>query len=522
MKHITLLLATALCTVNAFAQAPNIEWQKTFGGTGNDYPLSIQQTTDGGYIVSGHTYSNDGDISGNHSINGNADICVLKLNSSGGIVWRKILGGEFSDVARSIQQTTDGGYIIAGITNSNNGDISGNHGMTDIWVVKLNDIGAIIWQKTLGGTGDDYATSIQQTTDGGYVVAGSSNSNDGDVSGNHSTNGNADFWVVKLNVTGTIVWQKTLGGTGFDCSNSIQQTIDGGYIATGYTNSSDGDVLGNHGQFDIWVVKLNAIGVIIWQKTLGGTADDIGTKVQQTTDSGYILAGQTKSNNADVSGNHGSDDAWVVKLSPTGAIIWQKTLGGTGRDYATSIKQTTDGGCILIGSTYSNDGDIFENHGVYDFWVVKLNPTGAILWQKTLGGTVDEIGNDVQQTTDGGYIATGYAGSNNGDVSGNHGGIDFWVVKLSPEIVATSAVADNAANIIVCPNPTNDFFIIQNTQNTNETFVYKIVDLLGREIIQSKSAFGEQINIKTLATGSYILQIKTESGAELYEKIVKK
>ena len=160
MKYITLLLATALCTVNAFAQAPNIEWQKTLGGTTTDYAYSIQQTTDGGYVVAGQTSSNDGDVSGNH---GGYDIWVAKLNSTGATMWRKIFGGVGNDGAYSIQQTVDGGYIIAGITYSNDGDVSGNHGQTDAWVVKLNSLGAIVWQKTLGGTDRDHASNIQQT-----------------------------------------------------------------------------------------------------------------------------------------------------------------------------------------------------------------------------------------------------------------------------------------------------------------------------------------------------------------------
>ena len=196
-------------------------------------------------------------------------------------------------------------------------------------------------------------------------------------------------------------------------------------------------------------------------------------------------------------------------------------MGGSNTDRAYSIQETTGGGYIVAGETSSNNGDVSGNHGSYDGWISKLNATGGIVWQKTMGGTGDDIDNSIQQTIDGGYIVAGYTSSNNGDVSGNHGGIDIWVIKLSPEIVATSEVAVNAANIIVYPNPTNDFFIVQNTQNTNENFVYKILDLLGREIIGGKSAFGEQINIKTLATGSYILQIKTEGGAELNEKIVK-
>ena len=234
------------------AQAPAIEWQKCLGGTSWDYAKSIQQTSGGGFIVAGETWSNDGDVSGNHGI---VDSWIVKLNSSGDIIWQKCFGGTDDDVAFSIQQTSDGGFIVAGYTSSNDGDVSGNHGGGDYWVVKLDSSGTIQWQKCLGGTDNDEAKSIQQTSDGGYIVAGETWSNDGDVSGNH---GNSDYWVVKLNSSGDIEWQKCLGGTVKDIAKTIQQTSDGGFIVAGYTNSNDGDVSGIHGDYyDFWVVKLN-------------------------------------------------------------------------------------------------------------------------------------------------------------------------------------------------------------------------------------------------------------------------
>ncbi|MCD6097265.1 T9SS type A sorting domain-containing protein [bacterium] len=175
----------------------------------------------------------------------------------------------------------------------------------------------IQWQKCLGGSGYDYAYSIQQTDDGGFIVAGYSNSNDGDVSGNH---GERDYWVVKLNSAGDLVWQKSLGGSSWDEAWSIQQTSDGGFIVAGYSESNDGDVSGHHGGYDYWVVKLDSAGDIVWQKCLGGSYWDYAYSIQQTFDGGYIVAGESRSNNGDVSGNHGWGDYWVVKLSPEDGI----------------------------------------------------------------------------------------------------------------------------------------------------------------------------------------------------------
>jgi len=429
ITFITVLLALILFNgVNnkSHAQAPAIEWQKCLGGTADDFANSIQQTSDGGFIVAGETRSNDGDVSGNH---GKSDAWVVKLNSLGDILWKKCLGGTGNDYARSIQQISDGGFILTGYTNSNNGDVSGNNGYYDAWVVKLNSSGDILWQKCLGGTYDDYARSIQQTSDTGFILAGYTFSNDGDVSGNH---GFGDAWVVKLNSSGDIIWQKCFGGTNEDYAYSIQQTSDSGFIVAGYTFSNDGDVSGYHGYFDYWVVKLNSSGDIEWQKCLGGTYYDYAYSIQQTSNGGFIVAGSTNSNNGDVSGYHGYFDYWVVKLNSSGDIEWQKCLGGTNNDYANSIQQTSDGGFIVAGYTESNDGDVSGYHGGdYDAWVVKLNSSGDILWQKCLGGTIDDRAYSIQQTSDGGFIVAGFTVSNDGDVSGNHGASDAWVVKLN-------------------------------------------------------------------------------------------
>lgn len=160
---------------------------------------------------------------------------------------------------------------------------------------------------------------------------------------------------------------------------------------------------------------------IQWQKTFGGTNDDGSTVVKQTDDGGYILVGYTGSTNGDVIGNHGSNDYWIVKLNGTGLIQWQKCLGGTGADYAFDVEQTSDGGYVVLGVTSSNDGDVIGNHGASDYWVVKLNSTGLIQWRKTLGGAFGDYAYSIVQTVDGGYVVAGYTFSSNGDVTINHG-----------------------------------------------------------------------------------------------------
>ena len=419
------LVTPAPATCQSSTASPLIiEWQKSLGGTAHDWATSIQQTSDGGYVVTGFNNSNDGDVPGNH---GMSDMWVVKLFPDGTLQWQKSLGGPGVDAGRSIRQTSDGGFIVAGESGFNGGDVTGHHGNLDMWVVKLDPDGALQWQRSLGGTGEDQPYSIRLTSDGGYVVAGHSASKDGDVTGNHGID---DIWVVKLTPDGSLMWQKSLGGTGRDWANSIQQTSDGGYVVAGESTSNNGDVTGNHDSRDMWVVKLAQDGALQWQRSLGGTDDDSAKSIQQTSDGGYVVVGYSASKDGDVTGNHGNVDMWVVKLAPDGSLLWQKSLGGTGDDGAIGIQQTSDGGYVVAGYSASNDGDVTGNHGGWDIWVVKLAQDGSLMWQMSLGGAGFDCANSIQLTSDGGYVVASSSDSKDGDVTENHGSDDIWVVKL--------------------------------------------------------------------------------------------
>lgn len=496
------ILSTGLFLITlSVAAQPTIEWQKSLGGTEYEESNSSQQTSDGGYIVTGFSSSNDGNVSGNH---GQRDVWVVKLTSSGSIEWEKSLGGSGDDSGYCIQQTTDGGYILVGTTDSNDGDVSGNHGSSDFWVVKLSSIGAIQWQKSLGGSGYEKANSVQQTSDGGYLVAGFTNSTDGNVSSNH---GAIDIWVIKLSSTGVISWEECYGGTGYDYGTWIEQTSDEGFILAGYSNSNDGDVTGNHGGDDFWVVKLTSSGAIYWEKSLGGSNSDVSYMVKQTTEGGYILTGYTSSNDGDVSGNHGNSDYWVVKLTNTGILEWQKALGGSAVDYALAIDETTDGGFLVAGTTESSDGNVTVSYGSYDFWLVQLTSTGTIIWEKTLGGSNYDVLYDAQQTSDGGFILSGWSYSTDIDVTGNHGSGDYWVVKLSSFI----GIDQNSeqAKLIIYPNPSLDHINVQTDAGIIGS-TYSVCDFTGKIILSGiVKSENTLIELTNLPQGVYILQIHT-------------
>ncbi len=374
MKSIFSLLAVALYAISPLlAQAPAIQWQHTIGGNGVDWlGLGSLQTADGGYILGG--YSESG-LSGDKTENGfgYGDYWVLKLDTLGAIQWQNTIGGTSEDHLFTFQQTTDGGYILGGASIS---DISGDKtencwGHFDYWVLKLDATGAIQWQNTIGGNGYEELYSIKETGDGGYILGGFSES---DISGDKTENslGDYDYWVVKLNASGAIQWQNTIGGNGRDWLTSVCQTEDGGYILGGWSNSDlSGDKtensLGDLGYDDYWVVKLNASGAIQWQNTIGGNDHDELYSIQQTADGGYILGGHSRS---DISGDKTEnsvgdfdyDDYWVVKLNASGAIQWQNTIGGNSFDFLISIQETADGGYILGGYSSSDiSGDKTEN-----------------------------------------------------------------------------------------------------------------------------------------------------------------
>ena len=512
LKHIILFFSIT----SVLHAQPTIEWAKAFGGTQADQAYSIRQSLDGGYFVSGTTASNNGDVFGNH---GGVDFWVLKLDPLGSVQWKKTFGGNSDEQPYGMNLTKDGGCVVVGYTLSNNGDVSGNHGYYDTWVLKLNDSGGIEWQKCLGGSDWEEAWDIQQTTDNGFILAGRSRSVDGDVSVNH---GSLDLWVVKLDSLGILEWERSHGGSAVDIGYAIEQTSDGGYIVCGESFSNDGNVTGNQGSSDYWVLKLNFDGKIEWQKSLGGGSIDRANDILQARDGGFIVLGQTYSNNGDVTGNHGNNDYWVVRLSETGEIEWQKAFGGSNEDYGRSIQQTVDGGYVMAGQTQSNNGDAVGNDGGADIWVVKISESGELQWQKSLGGTMAEWATSVQQTNDGGYIVAGNAWSNNGDVTGVKGKNDYWVIKLSPE--STPTTTPTTTPITIYPNPAQNTITLKLPTQEPATFI-TITDLLGRVISNQTTTTGldgsVKIDVVTWPEGLYLVTAATSSGQVFFGKVSK-
>jgi len=409
----------ALFTQYAYAQ---VRFAKTYGGTNSDEYNRVQQTSDGGYIVTGRTSSFGA---------GSSDIFLIKTDAYGNLQWAKTYGGASWEYASSAQQTSDGGYIVAGYTNSFGA------GNSDFFLIKVNSSGNIIWVKTYGGINDDYASSVQQTLDGGYIVAGSTTSFGA---------GDRDFLLIKTDANGNIIWAKTYGGTDWDRGSSVQQTSDGGYILAGLTWS-----FGASGG-DIFLVKTDANGNVQWAKTYGGSGWDQPYSVQQTSDGGYILTGETTSFGA------GDRDFFLIKTDANGNVQWAKIYGGTNWDQAFSVQQTSDGGYIVAGGTWSFGA------GGYDFLLIKTDANGNVQWAKTYGTANNDIAWSVQQTSDGGYIVAGDSPLGMGlwdifliktDANGNIGTCAAVQVQdITPTVITPSLTVTIVSPYVISVSPT--------------------------------------------------------------------
>jgi hypothetical protein len=350
-----------------------LAWNKTYGGTNDEGAYPLVQTVDGGYALAGFTRSYGA---------GGWDVWLVKTDSSGNMQWSKTYGGTGDEGAYSMVQTTDGGYALAGSTNSYGA------GSNDFWLVKTDGAGNPQWTKTYGETGDDYAYSIVQTSDGGYALAGCGFAN-----------------LVKTDSSGNMQWNKKYTGNAY----SLVQTVDGGYALAGFTHP--------YASFDdFWLVKTDSLGNTQWSKTYGGTNIDEAYCLVQTSDGGYALAGYTYYS------EDTQEDFWLVKTDSSGNMQWNKTYGGRDTDEAYSLVQTVDGGYALAGYTLSFGASLG------DLWLVKTDAGGNTQWNRQYGGPKSECALSLTQTADGGYALAGFTNSYDA------GGDDFWLVKVNGEM----------------------------------------------------------------------------------------
>lgn len=502
MKNTMISFFSAAICMSAYSQAPVIDWQNITGGSENELVRSIVQTTDGGYISAGYTDSNDGDITENK---GGRDVLIIKLTAAGATEWTKTYGGSGSDQARSIIQTTDGGYIFTGTTSSVDGDVAAGMGGNDAWVVKLSNNGTIEWEKTYGGTSGDAGYSIVASTTGGYIIGGQSNSADGDLTEN---NGQTDCWVFKINATGTLVWQAAFGGSNYDYGRMLMETTTGDLVLVGYSDSQNGDVTENKGGDDGWIIKLSGTGTLIWQKTIGGSGLDYFWDVIETSSGSYVLAGSTTSNNEDVTSNNGGLDSWIVQVDTQGTIEWGHTFGGSEAEEGYKIVEVSAGNFVVFGTAASANGDVSINQGEIDYWMFAVNAAGTIQWEKTIGGSSWDIALAGTLTSDGGFVIAGSTSSSDVDVIENNGSDDVWIVKLNQEGLGMSTIKQN--EVIVYPTMTNGPIVIQSEKPIEQITVYTIT---GETVLTISGQSGSMVSldISSLTAGNYLMEIVSDN-----------
>jgi len=515
MKQYLPLFAFALFATNLVAQT-NIAWQNTYGGSSDEEIRGAAQTPDGGYILIGHTTSSGGQVTG---YQGNEDLWVVKTDASGGLVWQRALGSGSSEYGYAVATTADGGYIIAATADDVGGDIANIIGGGDIWLVKLNASGNIVWENTYGGTSYDEPRAVVEV-DGGFIVAGYTESDNEQVTGYQ---GSGDLWVFKVDANGTLLWQRAIGGTDTDEAHGMRRTSDNGVIIAGSTKSNNGDVGQNFGNTDAWLVKLNEAGTIQWQSVYGHTGDDLAMDVVQRADGGYTFAAASNSQGGQVSQNFGNYDYWLVRTNPNGTLLGQNSYGGSGDDIPYALQQTFDGGYALAGYTASDNGNITNNLGGLDFWVVKTIDTGVLDWQRTLGGSDDDLASSLVATADGGYLVAGSTKSEDQDVTNGRGGEDFWAVKLQGNgTVGIAALSTIATRVQLFPDPVVDHTTVVFDLEKAGAVSYLIIDAAGRTILSKEFGIltaGEQrvmLDLQALTPGAYHFALRQGDAQRSY------
>jgi hypothetical protein len=509
--------------------APTTQWSKCYGGAKTDYFYSMIADYQNGFLLTGIGHSTDGNLNPRD----NLISFLMKIDASGGIEWTKRYGNSRSGVSNIVKYPS-GGYVLSGTSCGVGNDVTQNKGMCDFWAVRINDTGKIFWQKSYGGSFSDAARKIVIDRANNIYVGGISQSFDGDVKNPKSILpfASSDFWIIKLDSNGNLIWEKSFGGAGDDLFYDMALTPENDLIFCGRVMSTDGDVVGYHppqpGYFmvDAWVVKIDSSSNIIWQRPFGGSLVDDFYDLEITADSGCVLVGKTSSTDGDVKGHHPQEqphDAWVVKLDKDGNLEWQKCIGGNRNDDSRAIFIDKEGNYIIQANTSSTIGDITIDTPITNFsksYLLKLSKNGEqIIWKRSIGGSRDDFFYQILMDKNNSIYAAGETSSNDNDATGNIGGTNGWIMKFNPEIVPIKVLPKS--DLLIYPNPAKEAAYIE-TKNIKEI---RLIDALGRVYLNKKIEYTNNtgftyIPLNYIANGTYLVQAITVNGVVKKGKLV--
>ena len=456
------------------AGAPDTLWTKTYGGTGFDFGYSVQQTSDGGFIIAGSTMS----------FSNSEDIYLIKVDSKGDTLWTKTYGGADQEKGYSVQQTSDGGFIVSGMTRSFGA------GGVDVYLLRTNTNGDTLWAKTYGGAQSDEGNSVQQMNDGGFIITG--------VTGGRTC-------LIRTNSNGDTLWTRAYNGHNSCLGRSVHQTKDGGSIIAGEAWAFNPGL-----DCDVFLIRADSNGDTLWTKKHGGENFDYGYSIQQTTNGDFVIAGCTMSSGAD------DEDVYLIRTDSNGDTVWTKTYGGDTLDFGYSVQQTSDGGFIITGSTISYGA------GEEDVYLIRANSNGDTLWTKTYGGAMPDIGHSVRQTHDGGFIIAGRT------ESFGTGESDIYLIRIDTTTIGIQKDLINKSHTL------NDFIISHDYRNKLISFCYTLLypssvkleayDIQGKLIkviidkFMHKGSYTEkwdtkQNDNKLVAGGVYFLKLSANGSA---------
>lgn len=472
-RWLVLALILVCAGIRTGAQTIDLVQSHLFGGGREDFGYSVQATMDGGFIVAGITASFGA---------GDRDVWLIKFSAMGNMQWDRTYGGIYDDMGRYCTQTSDSGFIITGTTQSS------AMAKDDVWLIKTDSNGDMLWSQVFGGSENDLGSCVQQALDGGYVILGRTES---------FGNGSYDFWLIRTSATGHLIWEQTYGGNADDLGYTLHQTPDGGFLLAGYTGSYGA------GMMDLWLIQTDELGQEQWSRTYGGRHDDYGASVDLTSDGGYIIAGETHSFGND------AGDAWLIKTDLLGQAEWSKTFGGNGCDGAFPAAQSNDGGFIMVGWTES------YGTGDSDIWLIKTDETGAEMLNATYGGPGMDWGLGLQETPDGRCLITGF------EYNGLENGFDLALIDddLIENGIGGSGGDTPPQRLTLYsayPNPFNDQTTLSFDLTAESDITMDVFDIRGRPVQALARGRYDAGNYRipfeadNLPSGVYIIRLLTD------------